>query len=596
MNTVEALRTLWGETMRSLRSTAAALIVLVLSISVVSAQQVPAPPAAQAAAGVISGRLVGVEGQPVRKAQVRVVHSDRRTTRTATSDADGLFSLTDVPPGEYTLSATRSGYLDTVYGARRPGLSSRGTPIRLVANQKTTDITLRMMRGSVITGTVIDEFGDPAYNVPVRAMRFYYDNGFRGLTSGGNGTTDDRGMYRIAGLPPGEYLVSAVPRDTVAAGVAAAEAGRDRQAQIAAAAKTAGKPAPVLPVPPAPPPLGYVPIYYPGTPLGATAGTVRVGASEEVPGINIRLQVIQTVTVAGRITSSEGTIPQSRLQLIDASLPINGVGIWFRDMRSDGTFSFSGVVPGSYIVKAHGTPGGQAGVAGGEMWSSVDVHVDTRGAEGVDLRMQRGVTLSGQIALDALPPTVNRSGVRLSLYPISSPTDWEMGIIELAIGTDGQFTARNVLPAHTASSYVACRMTGRSTRRSSRPKTPRICTCRSTARAISPVSTSRSRRGGQRSRAPSRTRPARRRQITRCCSSPPIGGCGCRSHAASTWCKSDRTAAMRFAACRPASIVWRHCWIPSRVVSSIPSSSRRSWRHRSQFNSPRAKRVRSTCA
>ena len=433
--------------MRSLRSTAAALIVLVLSISVVSAQQVPAPPAAQGRRpAVISGRLVGVEGQPVRKAQVRVVHSDRRTTRTATSDADGLFSLTDVPPGEYTLSATRPGYLDTVYGARRPGLNSRGTPIRLVAGQKTTDITLRMMRGSVITGTVIDEFGDPAYNVPVRAMRFYYDNGHRALTTGGNGTTDDRGVYRIAGLPPGEYLVSAVPRDTVAAGVAAAEAGRDRQAQIAAAAKTAGKPAPVLPVPPAPPSLGYVPIYYPGTPLGATAGTVRVGASEEVPGINIRLQVIQTVTVAGRITSSEGTIPQSRLQLIDASLPINGVGIWFRDMRSDGTFSFSGVVPGSYIVKAHGTPGGQAGVAGGEMWSSVDVHVDARGAEGVELRMQRGVTLSGQIALDALPPTVNRSGIRLSLYPISSPTDWEMGILELAIGTDGQFTARNVLP------------------------------------------------------------------------------------------------------------------------------------------------------
>ena len=274
--------------------------------------------------------------------------------------------------------------------------------------------------------------------------------------------------------------------------MAAAEAARDRQAQIAAAAKTAGKPAPVLPVPPAPPSLGYVPIYYPGTPLGATAGTVRVGASEEVPGIDIRLQVIQTVTVAGRISSSEGTIPQSRLQLIDASLPINGVGIWFRDMRSDGSFSFSGVVPGSYIVKAHGTPGGQAGVAGGEMWSSVDLNVDTRGADGVELSMKRGVTRVRTAR--ARRTARDRQSLWSPAQPVSNFVADGLGDGDRGVGARRWRTVHRTQRDARSVPLRGARAAGRLDDRlgeSWRRKTPRICTCRSTARAISPVSTSR---------------------------------------------------------------------------------------------------------
>ena len=200
-------------------------------------------------------------------------------------------------------------------------------------------------------------------------------------------------------------------------------------------------------MPPAPPSLGYVPIYYPGTPLGATAGTVRVGASEEMPGIDIRLQVIQTVTVAGRITSSEGDdsaepVAVRSTRACRSTASASGFATCAVTARSRSPAS----CPGSYIVKAHGTPGGQAGVAGGEMWSSVDVHVDTRGADGVELRMQRGVTVSGQLALDALP--ADRQSLWSSAQPLSDLVADGLGNgpVELAIDADGQFTARNVLP------------------------------------------------------------------------------------------------------------------------------------------------------
>ena len=426
-----------------MRHVAATFLTLVLAAQAPSAQQ---PPPVQEGTGAVAGALADAGGQPVRKAQVRLVSLPARSARTTTSDAEGRFSFTGLPPGEYTVSASKPGHLDAVFGARRPGLTAPGTPIRLVAGQKVDNITLRLPRGSVITGVVIDEFGDPAFNVPVRAVRYIFENGRRALGAGGNGTTDDRGVYRIAGLMPGEYLVSAVPRDTVAAAAASAEAMRDRQAQLMAASKTTGNPPGLSQAITPPAPVGYVPIFYPGTPAGASATTVRVGASEEVPGIDIRLQVIQTVSIAGKVSAEEGTLPQSRVQLIDATMPLSLVGVWFRDMRPDGSFAFHGLPPGPYIVKAFGTPGGEIGVAGGDMWASVDVVADARGASNVDLRMRRGVSVSGTLSLAGLPASVDLARVRVNLYPIPSASDWEMGIVGMRVDATGKFSAPNVLP------------------------------------------------------------------------------------------------------------------------------------------------------
>ena len=157
-----------------------------------------------ASSGSISGRLVGLEGQPVRKGtgprralrQADDADSHQRRRRSVYADGRAARRVHAVghPVGlsRHRLRRPAAGPDFTRHGR------SASSP-----SQKIADITLRMMRGSVITGTVIDEFGDPAYNVPVRAMRFYYDNGHRALTAGGNGTTDDRGVYRIAGLPAG---------------------------------------------------------------------------------------------------------------------------------------------------------------------------------------------------------------------------------------------------------------------------------------------------------------------------------------------------------------------------------------------------------
>jgi hypothetical protein len=426
-------------------TTAALLVAALLSLQFAQFAPQATPPPATAS---ISGRLTSVDqGVPVRKAEVRLTSASPRIARTTTTDAEGRFIFTDLPAAEYTLSASRPGFLEMVHGARQPGASAQGTLVTLAAGQRRENVSWTLPRAGVITGTVLDEFGDPAFNVPVRVMRYVFTNGFRSLTSGGNGVTDDRGQYRVAGLPPGEYLVAAVPRDAVADATLRAEAIRDRWSQAVAAAKAKGVPPNVVATPPAlPSPVGYVPVYFPGTPLGSGAAAVRVGISEEVAGIDVKLQVMRTASISGRITSTEGALPTSRVQLLDASMPLSLVGVWFRDMRADGSFTFPGVVPGTYIVKAFGTPGGPKGAAGGEMWGSVTVSIDERGAEDVTLLMQRGVTVSGRVAVEDLPAGVDRARVAVRLLPVSSPTDWEMGSVALSLGTTGAFSATNVLP------------------------------------------------------------------------------------------------------------------------------------------------------
>jgi hypothetical protein len=217
--------------------TALAIVLCVGSLALAAPEQTTAP----AGTGVIAGTLTSADlGRPVRRAQVKISMASPRLIRTVTTDANGAFVFTNVPAGEYTLSASRPGYLETVFGARRPGAGMAGTPIRLAAGEKRDQLALRIPRGGVISGVITDEFGDPALGVMVRAMRFTFRNGARIASAAGNVLTSDLGEYRIPGLMPGDYVVSAVPRDNVAAAAGEAEARRSRIGQVAAAGRRRG--------------------------------------------------------------------------------------------------------------------------------------------------------------------------------------------------------------------------------------------------------------------------------------------------------------------------------------------------------------------
>ncbi|HKV37561.1 MAG TPA: carboxypeptidase-like regulatory domain-containing protein [Pyrinomonadaceae bacterium] len=152
--------------------------------------------------GVITGSVVNESGQPLAGVRVSVREVSGVAARNSMTDAEGNFRINGLGPALYFVSAYYPAHVtpptDTVWPFTyyRAGDSVR----------------LEMMRGGVITGTVLNATGDPVIGVRVRAVMVRTAKGEppRGVgASYQERTTDDRGVYRLFGLPTGTYLVSA---------------------------------------------------------------------------------------------------------------------------------------------------------------------------------------------------------------------------------------------------------------------------------------------------------------------------------------------------------------------------------------------------
>src|SRR5207237_3039911 len=175
----------------------------------------------------MTGRVLAADnGRPVKRARVFVTAAELPGGRGVLTDDQGVFDLTELPAGRYTLTVSKSGFVSLSYGQRRP--LQAGTPLQLGDGQQLKGIPFQLPRGSVIGGRVLDEDGEAMPGVMVRVMRYQYLQGARRLTPAGGGQTDDKGQYRVWGLMPGDYYVIAVARG--------AAFGPDRAAGLAGTA------------------------------------------------------------------------------------------------------------------------------------------------------------------------------------------------------------------------------------------------------------------------------------------------------------------------------------------------------------------------
>src|SRR5882672_9134759 len=130
--------------------------------------------------------------------------SNTQPSHAARTSDDGAFVFQDIEPGQYRVSATLQGY---VYG--QGGTSGPGLSITIAAGQKITDVHLAMISAGVIAGRIADHNGDPVDHAQVQASKTSYAAGRRKLVAVQSVSTNDLGDYRLFGLPPGQYYVSA---------------------------------------------------------------------------------------------------------------------------------------------------------------------------------------------------------------------------------------------------------------------------------------------------------------------------------------------------------------------------------------------------
>lgn len=456
------------------------MLVAVAAVGVVSAQQAgvgrdAGSAQSQTAAtgtGVISGQVtVTGTGQPLDDARVTLNGGSLRGPRVATTDAEGRYLFDQLAPGTYSVRATRTGFVSGTFGQTRFGGS--GTPIVLVEGQKFESARIEVAKGAVISGTVFDEKNRPSISTPVRIQQWVWTSGERILSQSGSATTDDRGIYRAFGLQPGEYLVSAAPRNVnleqAEIEMQVAEA-RSRELQALGLAGSAGS-FQVAPAPPGTSALqGYAPVFYPGTTSIAAARSVRVLPGQEQLGIDIGLMQVGLSRVTGDVIVPPGVAaPSLQVRLIEMS-GAGGAQPPTARPNQTGAFSVSGVPPGQYTVFAVATVVQQAPAqtpqsaplnqgqvpapgqppASRRYWAQAEVTVDGVSTPHVSLTLQEGAPISGSVAFNGgapQPAATALTRLRVNLVPAGQSFGAiGMGSLVGQVDASGRFTIPGVVP------------------------------------------------------------------------------------------------------------------------------------------------------
>jgi protocatechuate 3,4-dioxygenase beta subunit len=274
----------------------------------------------------VSGAVTdSVTSEPLTKVELRLEPLDRKANHVAVtrSDAKGAFSLIDLEPGAYRLWATRSGYFESSYGARRA--DADGSILRLEPGQSLAALTVKLTPASVISGTVRDSDGEPIEDAHVVLARLHSEHGRQRIRADDSTNTDDRGQYRFRGLAGGTYFIGVEPQS----------AGWDRVDHSATGAAETS-----------------VPTLYPGVTDVLAAAPIALAAGKRMEGMDVTLVRSRVFTVRGRVLNAPGaarttvTLSDSR----NAAMRDHGLRSTTRDAA--GNFEFRNVPPGAYRLTA----------------------------------------------------------------------------------------------------------------------------------------------------------------------------------------------------------------------------------------------------
>jgi hypothetical protein len=367
------------------------------------------PPAA--GASTVRGRVTAAEsGRPLRDARVSVSAPELITPRVVATDAQGRYELKGLPAGQYTVTGSKETFVAIALGQTRP--SGAVQLLALGENQTIENVNLSLPRGGVIAGTVYDEAGEPLIAANVSAMRVVYQRGQRRLVSVTSATTNDLGQYRLFGLSPGSFYVSAAKRFTLPINLVA-DSG------------------PVYPA-----------ALFPGTAHLSDARAVTLKPGQTVGNINISLVPVETASLSGSVEPIRAGVVVRQLGVdVPASTTIlSGLNL---DTSSTpgrtGDFAISGLAAGEYEVRASVITSGPDAIS-----KFAVQHVALNGVSVNDVRLMM-VDMpsgSGRVVIDpaaasALPPAL----VKIGIVP-ADPTDTPWSTITITPAADLTFSLR----------------------------------------------------------------------------------------------------------------------------------------------------------
>ena len=462
----------------------AALLVVTTSAGLATPPDRQANPQNQARFVVIGRLIDAVTGEPIASAVVAMTTgaatgpgmAGQRGTSAAPvervfTDPDGRFMFHSLPAGSYSLTAVQVGFFSTSFGQVRFGGPSRrlelGSPSRNAsatqspsqnasATQEVTNITLRMWKEGQIAGRIHDETGEPMPNVPIAAAYVTGPAEFRQYAIRWRTTTDDRGVYQLGSLPPGDVVivagwqaVTSVPQEAAIAYLdeMALRAGNTvREAVVASggtlttAGQRVGDQLIQLPTtltgntPVTVDVAGRISVYpssfFPGVPTIEAARVITLAPGVRVESIDMTLRPVTAHRVSGRVTGGPASYVTVQIAPMGAesrlSYASSGGEIAQAITRADGSFTAIGVPAGRYTVSVT-RPAASPGVDGPPVtdlrlwWASATLVVGNADVKDVNLQLTPGVTVSGRIEFEpgaAEPPAAALERARVLLRPV----------------------------------------------------------------------------------------------------------------------------------------------------------------------------------
>ena len=305
----------------------------------------------------------------------------------------------------------------------------------------------------MISGRIVDEFGDALPDISVTAMRQTWSNGRRRLvpSPGRIAQTNDVGVFRIYGLPPGDYYVSASLRGGLPIG--------EMEVTMVGGAITSG----TFGASASEPRSGYASTYYPGTPNAAEAQKIALSSGQELSGTDFALIPARLAKVTGMVVGSDGkAVEGAAVTLVPAQRDLAGLlGPTSARSGKDGTFALSSVTPGEYTLQARSlhvitstqgdavmvfraTAMGGPGGADTE-FASMPISVGGEDIANLVVITNKGGTASGRVIFDGAPPA-SLSAIRVTSVA-ADPDGPAPGSTGASVKDDGTFELKGLAGA-----------------------------------------------------------------------------------------------------------------------------------------------------